>query len=123
MQNIGVADAPLVTDAHDMVLLLKEIVNGMHVSEKIRALMLEKPSMYNVNAQLSYGLGVFKQNIDGTMVYHHGGEEPGYSSANIYIPQSDTSLTLLFNYGGFEACETRVDGVIQTVLKTFLQNK
>lgn len=116
-ENIGVADAPLVSSVEDIALLLKTIISDdSFISPHVKARLLEDNNLQDLGNGTYYGQGIFKDTINGKTIYHHGGIEAGYSTTNIYIPINQTSITAFFNCGGFEACESKTDAMIQKVL-------
>jgi len=121
-ENIGVADAPLVASVEDMALLLKTIVSeDSFVSQHIKDILFGESNLQATGNGNFYGQGIFKDVINGTTIYHHGGEEAGYSTTNIYIPASQTSITAFFNCGSFDLCEEETNAMIQKVLLNELE--
>jgi len=121
-ENIGVADAPLVSNVQDMALLLKTIISDdSFVSQQVKDSLFGENNLQDTGEGNFYGQGIFKETYNGKVIYHHGGEEAGYSTTNIYIPHSDTSITALFNCGGFKLCETQTGTLIKKVLLNALK--
>jgi len=121
-ENIGVADAPLVSSVQDMALLLKSIVSDdSFVSQQVKDTLFGENNLQDTGDGNFYGQGIFKETYNGKIIYHHGGEESGYSTSNIYIPHNDTSITALFNCGGFKLCEAQTDALIKKVLLNALK--
>lgn len=121
-EYIGFADAPLRSDVEDLAFLLKSMVSSdSALSDDARARIFEENSLVRVDASTEYGLGIFKAIINGKTVYHHGGIEPGYKTANIFIEETQTSITAFFNCGLSAECEAETDKVIQTVLENELK--
>jgi len=130
-ENIGVADAPLSSNVEDLTLLLKMIVGqDGHVSEYVQEQLFGESNLVDtgesflgaVDQNASYGLGLFKETINNKVVYHHNGIEVGYSTTNIYIPESQTSITAFFNCGESEQCRAENKALTQTILLNELQN-
>ena len=124
-QNIGVSDAPLTASVEDLALLLKLIVGqDDQISEFIKAQILGENTLVDVGGSVlvasdknaSYGQGIFKEVINNQTVYHHGGLEPGYSTTNIYIADSQTSITAFFNCGSSTQCDLETDALVNTIL-------
>ena len=124
-ENIGVADAPLRSNVEDMTLLLKFIVDrDAQVSEYVKEQLFGESHLVNIggpyygaaNQNASYGLGLFKETINNKVVYHHDGLEFGYSTTNIYIADSQTSITAFFNCGGEDRCDLETEALIYTIL-------
>lgn len=123
-ENIGVADAPLRSNVEDMTLLLKSIVGPQAlVSEYAQqqlfgesALVLYNGPFLGDTNDASYGLGLFKEIINNKVVYHHNGVEPGYSTTNIYIADSQTSITAFFNCGAEDRCELEIEAIERKIL-------
>jgi len=120
-ENIGVADAPLVSNAEDMAQILKVIISDESlVIPEIKEILFGESSLINTPDGDFYGLGIFKTTLNGKTVYHHNGLEIGYSTTNIYIQESQTSITAFFNCGGSDECENQTDTVIAKVLNNLL---
>jgi D-alanyl-D-alanine carboxypeptidase len=116
-ENIGVADAPLVSSVEDIALLLKTIISDdSFISPHVKDTLLGENNLQAMGNGQHYGQGIIKETINGTIVYHHGGLEAGYSTTNLYIPDNQTSITAFFNCGDFDACESETDAMIQKVL-------
>lgn len=121
-EYIGVADAPLRANVEDLALLLKNLVAEESVfSDDVQARFFDDNSVVQVDATTEYGLGIFKENVNGKTIYHHGGVEPGYTTANIFIKDSQTSITAFFNCGLTAECEAQTDKVIQIILENELK--
>ncbi|NDW21267.1 hypothetical protein GTW09_07025 [Alteromonas hispanica] len=120
-QNIGVADAPLVSTVEDLTLLIRAIAsNNSPISESIRSLMIGDDNLTSLGDGAFYGMGMMKDTLTGMPIYHHGGDEPGYSSTNIYIPHNDTSISLFINCGVAQGCIQRQSELVDTVLSNEL---
>lgn len=116
-ENIGVADAPLVSTVEDMTLLLRAIAtDDTIVSSSIRELMIGDENLTDIGDDVYYGMGMMKDIINGLPVYHHGGDEPGYATTNLYIPHNDTSITVFVNCGVAQDCENEQNVLVQTIL-------
>ena len=115
--NVGVADAPLVSTVSDLTKLLKAIVTDKSViNDNIRHMLIGDSNLFDLGNQVYYGMGVMKDIVNGYTIYHHGGEEVGYKTANLYVEEKDTSITLFFNCHGYDACNRKTDEVVQLVL-------
>jgi len=124
-ENIGLADAPLNSNVEDLALLLKTIVeqNG-HVSEYVKDQLFGESHLLETDVDYlagfdensSAGLGLFKNVANNKVVYHHNGLEPGYSTTNIYITDSQTSITAFFNCGISDQCRLETDALTETIL-------
>lgn len=120
-QNIGVADAPLMSTVTDMSALLKAIItDNSTINEDIRNLLIGNDSLVDLGDDVYYGLGIFKDIINGQTVYHHGGQELGYQTTNLYIADSDTTVTMFVNCHGYSACDEKNDALVQYILSTLL---
>ena len=121
-ENIGVADAPLVSTVEDMSVLLKSIITDYSViDDDIRELLLGEESMVQTSNAAQYGLGLFKEQGNGQTLYYHAGEDPGYHTENLYFAESDTSVTLFVNCTNFEPCTSQTAGLIQTVVNSLIE--
>ncbi len=120
-QNIGVADAPLVSSASDMSKLIRAIITNKElISDASRQLLIGSQNLNQLSDNLFYGMGMFKEVINGKTIYHHGGDEPGYMTSNLYIEETDTSMTLLINCNLYEACQQQGQQLIDTILISLL---
>ncbi|KGJ88204.1 serine hydrolase domain-containing protein [Colwellia psychrerythraea] len=124
-ENIGLADAPLSSNVEDLALLLKFIVDqDGHVSEYVQEQLFGESHLVDtgesilgaIDQNASYGLGLFKEVINNKVVYHHNGIELGYSTTNIYINDSQTSITAFFNCGESEQCRLETKLFTQAIL-------
>ena len=116
-EYLGTADAPLRSNVEDLAFLLKYIVSSdSTISKDVQARFFSEDNVVRVDESVEYGLGIFRENMNGNTVYHHGGLEPGYSTSNIFIEDTKTSITIFFNCGVNTQCETESDKVVQTIL-------
>jgi D-alanyl-D-alanine carboxypeptidase len=116
-ENIGVADAPLSANVEDLALLLRMIVGpDDDVSPYVKDQLFGESYLVKIDESTHYGLGLFIETVNNKVVYHHNGLEPGYSTTNIYIPDSQTSITIFFNCGLSDQCENETDSLSRTVL-------
>jgi D-alanyl-D-alanine carboxypeptidase len=116
-ENIGVADAPLSANVEDLALLLRMIVGpGDDVSPYVKDQLFGERYLVKIDESIHYGLGLLIETVNNKVVYHHNGLEPGYSTTNIYIPDSQTSITIFFNCGLSVQCENETDLLSRTVL-------
>ena len=116
-QSIGVADAPLVSTVSDMSALIRAYVKDTTVvTDDMRELLLGEQSMVNTPWGYPAGLGMFKEVVDLHTVYHHGGDEAGYKTTNMYIEDLDTTITLFANCNGYTACINKTDGLVQRLM-------
>ena len=119
--NVGVADAPLTSTVEDMSRLLKSIITDTGViNDELRELMLGDKSMVRQGPSYDYGLGLFREELKGHTLYHHAGEDPGYTAYNLYIADTDTTMTAFFNCGVTEACTVQIDAFIDQLLAALL---
>lgn len=120
--NIGVADAPLVSNVTDLNILIQAIIKDTTVlNDDIRKMLIGSESLTNIGNEVHYGLGLFKDIIQGYTVYHHGGEEAGYKTANVYVEELDTAFTMFFNCHGYNECNDQSDALVQKVLFEILK--
>ncbi|MBV1910042.1 MAG: beta-lactamase family protein [Kangiellaceae bacterium] len=119
--NIGVADAPLVSSVSDLNHLIRSIVTDtLLISDDVRQLLIGENNLSFVQEDLYYGMGMFKEAINGVTVYHHGGDEVGYNTDNLYIEATDTAITLFINCNINEACVAQSDALWKEILNTLL---
>jgi len=118
-KNIGVADAPLATSVTDLSKLIRAIMtDDSIVNDEVRDLMLGEDSLnlVDIENQFYVGLGMFKSIRGEHTIYHHGGEEVGYKSSNIYIKELDTTITAFFNCNGHATCIKQTDDLVGMIL-------
>ena len=88
-ENIGVADAPLVSNVEDMAKILKTIITDESlVAPAIKEVLFGENNLIKTPDGDFYGLGIFKTMLNGKTVYHHNGLEIGYSTTK-YLYQRD----------------------------------
>jgi D-alanyl-D-alanine carboxypeptidase len=116
-ESVGVADAPLVTTVSDLSQLLRAIMtDDSVVTDDIRELLIGEASVVSTTYGFDFGLGLFVDNINGQLVYHHGGAEVGYETRNLYFVDDDITVTLFSNCHGYSACDNKTDQLIQEVM-------
>lgn len=121
-QNIGFADAPLRSNVEDLALLLKAIAgNEGVISSEVKTTLTGDNSLVSVNATTEYGLGIIKEQFKGKTIYYHGGLEPGYTTENIYIEDTQTSITIYVNCGLTEQCQIESAQLLEIILNNELQ--
>lgn len=121
-ENIGVADAPLVSSVQDMNLLLNAILtDDSIIGEDIRELLIGENSMVEINQNDSYGLGLFKEVGNGRSAYHHGGDEPGYKTENYHLVNEETTISMFVNCNGYDACINQSQQLMQTIVVSLLE--
>lgn len=97
-EDLSLTSTPLHTSVEDLALLLKAIVTDSgSIDPDIREVMVGEDNMLPIGNNKHYSMGIFKEVINGTTLYYSNGFEPGYTSVNIYIPESDTSISAFFN--------------------------
>ncbi|MBT1450271.1 beta-lactamase family protein [Glaciecola sp. XM2] len=122
-ENIGVADAPLVSTVEDMSILLRAIVSeNSSLDSEVTDHLFANNRLVQVNSETQYGLGIFYQKINGKDVYHHGGGDPGYITENYYVADSDLTLTVFFNCSGYQACQAPAANFMNNVLATIFED-
>lgn len=121
-ENIGVADAPLVSSVQDMNLLLNAILtDDSIIGEDIRDLLIGENSMVTINSNDSYGLGLFKEAGNGRAAYHHGGDEPGYKTENYHLVNEETTISMFVNCNGYDACISQSQQLMQSIVVSLLK--
>ncbi|MBU3023817.1 serine hydrolase [Aestuariibacter sp. A3R04] len=119
--SVGVADAPLVTTVTDLSALLTAIVSDdSPLSEEVRNILVGEDSIIDTPYDMDFGLGIFKELINGKVVFHHGGDEAGYKTTNAYVEHNNTVITLFANCNGYDVCSDTVDALMQAVLASVL---
>lgn len=120
-ESVGVADAPLVSTVSDLTSLLRAILtNESVVTDEMRDILIGQESIVNTPYGFDFGLGLFKEIINGGVVYHHGGDEAGYKISNLYSVDTDTAITLFANCNGYNACIQKADALMQQLLAKVL---
>ena len=131
MLNTGLADAPLAANAQDIAKLLRSIVLAKGpVTQEVKQQMLSDKYLipaqtrpYLIDSKLYYGLGIFVEKTPQQTIYHHGGTEFGYFTQNIYLPNTDTSITILANCGVNDSCEQPLLKLADELLRPFVTNQ
>ena len=120
--SVGVADAPLVTTVTDLSALLTAIISDdSPLSDEVRDILAGEDSIIETPYDMDFGLGVFKELINGKVVFHHGGDEAGYKTTNAYVEHNNTVITLFANCNGYDICSDTVDALMQAVLASVLE--
>ena len=122
-------DGPLAANVEDMATLLKAIViDNNVVNMAVRTQMIGDEHLVSSwgarfyrGSEFHYGLGVWKEKVDGKTFYHHGGTEFGYFTQNIYIPDSDVSITAFANCGVNDHCEDEFQDFTFEILDSVLK--
>lgn len=116
-QNIGLADAPVVSNAKDMAHILKFIVEGKQLSSTTHQLLMDDASFVGTGiGTLAYSYGLFKETINGKKVIQHGGRELGYATYNFYIAETKTTGSMLINCNGYQTCDDAHETLSKKVL-------
>jgi D-alanyl-D-alanine carboxypeptidase len=117
-ENIGVADAPIVSKVENLASFLKSLITDeTFTSQAIKNTMFGDENLNLIDDEVEYGLGIFveKEVAGDNTMYHHGGSEPGYSVHNIYVEEVGLSVTAFVNCGT-DLCEEAIDSLVQAVL-------
>lgn len=115
--SVGVADAPLVSTASDLSRLLRAIMtDDSVVTDDMRELLIGDASVVATTYGFDFGLGMFVDAHNGQPMYHHGGAEVGYETRNLYLVDSDITVTLFSNCHGYDACDDKTESLIQQIL-------
>jgi D-alanyl-D-alanine carboxypeptidase len=120
-ENLARANAPVVSTVEDLAVFLKSLIDDdSFVSDAIKETMFGEQSLISVG-NYEYGLGIHRQTVNGQKLYFHNGQEHGYSSYNVYIPETETSISATFNCGGYDQCELAIDTLMDQVLVSELK--
>jgi D-alanyl-D-alanine carboxypeptidase len=102
------ADGGLISNAYDMNIFFKALMNG----EVINAISLQKMLSWKTPKEvpvdffsISYGLGIFRIETPKGIAYMHSGNAIGYDANMFYFPSDSTTIiiTANSNYGKIEA--------------------
>ncbi|REL28196.1 class A beta-lactamase-related serine hydrolase [Thalassotalea euphylliae] len=116
-ESVGVADAPLVTTVSDLTALLRAILTDKTVvTEEMRDLLIGEDNIVATDFGFDFGLGLFKEETDAGIIYHHGGDEAGYKTSNAYVVNADVAVTLFANCNGDTACIDKTDSLFNQIL-------
>lgn len=86
----------IVATAKDVVLFWKNLLKGNIISKHtLNSKMFEWSGFGSVN--YDYGLGVFKENYKGTIMFHHGGTWIGQINSNLNDSVNDIYIAVLSN--------------------------
>lgn len=120
-ENMARANAPVVSTVEDLALFLKSLIaDESFVSQQVRDTMFSESNLIDVNGEYYYGLGIHKLSRENKTLYFHNGGEPGYFTTNIYISETQTSITAFINCSVLPSCEVALDNLTQTVLQNEL---
>lgn len=108
--NLGLADAPVASTTEDMSRFLRSLgTENQLLSEQSINTMLDPDnlslldgSFYLDGGELYYGLGVFMEQNTDTTLFHHGGDQFGWLTHNVFHQEKDTVVTVMLNCGGDE---------------------
>ncbi len=91
LQSAGWTGGGVEAQLSDVSAVLKAMFDGTLLDETAIAQMTQ-PTL-----DRSYGLGISSDDIDGTVVYSHGGGVPGFRSQAGYLPEFDSSYAFSVN--------------------------
>jgi D-alanyl-D-alanine carboxypeptidase len=121
--NIGAADAPLVSTVEELALLLKTTIVGSDiVTENIKEMLFGEENLNDMGYSwygyynAYYGKGMITEKFKGTQIYHHGGIGLGYNTNNIYIPEHEISVTSFANCGVSKHCDYKLHKMVTKIL-------
>ncbi len=121
-ENIGVADAPLVSSVQDMNLLLNAILtDDSIIGDEVRDILIGEGSVVQIGPNDHYGLGLFKEVGNGRTAYHHGGDEPGYKTENYYLVNEEATISMFVNCNGYDACIEQSQQLMQSIVVSLLE--
>jgi len=90
--GLGLADGGTISTAQDIA----KFVNGLFVSKSLLS-DTSLTSMKDFQGDDHYGLGLYKDDVDGQTGWTHDGSSAGFSGEYYYFPDSDLILVLLTN--------------------------
>jgi len=117
------ADGGLISNAYDMNVFFRALMNGQIISPGSLNEMLtwktpseQDPEFYEIH----YGLGIFKMTTPGGICYFHSGDAIGYYANMIYFPADGTTIVYAVNsnYGKIDqyvSTKTAIDKIISMV--------
>jgi D-alanyl-D-alanine carboxypeptidase len=105
ISNVFSSASPVASTVTDLAFFYKSLITDTDfVSDDIRELMWGATSLVPVETNNYAGLGIHKNNVNGTTLYNHDGGGEGYLTQNIYIEETDTSIVYFLNCGLSDAC-------------------
>ena len=114
-QDMTRASDPVVSTVEDMAVFLKSLIeDGTFVSDAVKDTIFGEDALVD-EGTYQYGLGIHKKIINGKAAFFHNGLEYGFTSHNVYIPETKSSISALFNCGGYDECEMAVDTLMDKV--------
>ena len=126
-ENIGVADAPLVSTVEELALLLRMTITGSDIiTGTMQDMLFGEDNLNDMgykwygNYNADYGKGMFTENFKNTLIYHHGGVGLGYNTNNVYIPESNISITTFANCGASDACDNKLHNMVTKILASVI---
>ncbi len=124
--NVGVADAPLASTVSELTTLMEAIVSDdSPLDDAVREMIVGQDAWIDTNLAnpqfAQYSMGMFRGNIGGFDVYHHGGDEAGYKTEQLYFVELDTTVTLFANCNGYDECRNSVNALMASILTEVTQ--
>jgi len=117
ISNIFSSATPVASTVTDLAFFYKSLITDTDfVSDDIRELMWGSASLVPVNTNNDAGLGIHKENVNGTILYGHNGSGEGYITQNIYIEETDTSIVYFLNCGLRDECVTAFHAIGDAIL-------
>ena len=108
LENVAIANAPVVSSVEDMALFLKSAVaEQSFINSEIRADIFG-------SQQLNGFIGIETRG-DNTL-YGHSGLTHGYHTQNIYVKEKELSITAFINCSTQPVCENTMDSLITKIL-------
>src|SRR5205814_119523 len=104
----------LVSTAQDMAKLVKGYATGSFLSEATRARVLSTFNPMHGKTALTYGYGITRMDIDGTILLGTTGEGVGFANAAFYDPQTGTTIVVFTNVFS-EAIEETLTEVVRAL--------
>lgn len=108
MENVALADEPVVSSVEDMALFLKSAVaDQSFINADIRA------DFFGAQ-QLNGIIGI--ETLNGNTIYGHSGMVHGYHTQNIYLEDKDLSITAFINCSTQPFCKNTMESFIKKIL-------
>jgi D-alanyl-D-alanine carboxypeptidase len=122
--NLSLADAPIATTVEDLARFSRSFAsdNLLLTEQSIEAILgdesltfVSNSGVYLPNATLYFGLGLFIEEEPTITLFHHGGDQFGWLTHNVFWEERDMIISVMLNCGG-DVCEQVSTDLVRTVL-------
>ena len=123
LYNLGVADAPVASTVEDFLRFQQALLDSQTLlDEETRSQIFSTQSVNEIDrgyyipgSVVEYGLGLFRETTPEKTLLHHGGDQFGWLTHNVFWQEKHMSIVLMLNCGG-QICEQQSAELIKTVV-------